>query len=108
VLYNFTGVNGDGALPFAGVTFDEVGNLFGTTAYGGIYNGACQIGCGTVYELSPTSSGSWRERVLHRFTAGADGSLPYSSVTLDSAGNVFGTASTSGAGNAGIAFEIKP
>lgn len=108
VLYNFIGVNGDGALPQAGVTFDALGNLYGTTVYGGIYNGTCQIGCGTVFKLSPNSNGTWHESVLHRFTAGKDGSLPWAPVTLDSAGNVYGTASSSGNGASGVVFEIKP
>ncbi len=108
IVHNFTGVDGDGALPQAGLTFDSVGNLFGTTLYGGLYNGACQIGCGTVFELSPSSNNTWRETVLHRFVAGKDGSLPWAPVTVDSAGNVFGTASSGGAGASGMAFEIKP
>jgi uncharacterized repeat protein (TIGR03803 family) len=108
VLYNFTGVNGDGWSPDAALTFDVSGNLYGTTVYGGIYNGACQNGCGTVFQLTPNSNGTWHESVLHRFAAGKDGSLPWASVTVDSAGDVYGTASTSGAGNSGIVFEIKP
>jgi uncharacterized repeat protein (TIGR03803 family) len=108
VLHNFTGVNGDGAFPQATLTFDAAGNLFGTTVYGGLYNGACQIGCGTVFELSPTSNGSWGERVLHHFAAGKDGALPWAPVTLDSAGNVVGSATSGGSGASGLVFEIKP
>jgi uncharacterized repeat protein (TIGR03803 family) len=108
IVYNFTGVNGDGWSPDAALTFDVYGNLYGTTVYGGIYNGACVIGCGTVFELSPNSNGTWHESVLHRFAAGKDGSLPWAPVTVDSAGDVYGTTSASGAGNSGVVFEIKP
>lgn len=37
VLYTFTGGN-DGAGPYAGLTADKQGNLFGTTLYGGEYD----------------------------------------------------------------------
>lgn len=51
VAYAFQGGN-DGDLPYAGVTMDSSGNLFGTTNLGGGASG-CAIGCGTVYEFSP-------------------------------------------------------
>ena len=109
LLYNFIGANGDGAWPEGGVAFDSAGNLYGTTTYGGIFSGACtSIGCGTAFELTPTSSGLWHERVLHRFAAGQDGAHPYGNVIVDSSGNAFGTASTAGPGASGVIFEIKP
>ena len=46
--YNFTALNGDGSAPQAGVTFDALGNLYGTTVNGG--SGAQ----GTAYKLTPT------------------------------------------------------
>lgn len=101
-LYAFKG-GADGSGPFAGVTFDAAGNIYGTTAYGGPLNQ------GTVFELT---AGSYSERVLWAFH-GTDGSQPFNPVVLDSAGNVFGTTS-SGGGDAqcyrragcGDAFEI--
>jgi len=52
VLYNF-GANGqyDGSGPRAGLVSDAAGNLYGTTAGGGIYS--CVYSCGTVFELTP-------------------------------------------------------
>jgi uncharacterized repeat protein (TIGR03803 family) len=47
VLYSFTGTNGDGSNPYAGLVRDAAGNFYGTTAYGGAY------GYGTVFELTP-------------------------------------------------------
>jgi uncharacterized repeat protein (TIGR03803 family) len=44
-VYDFSGT--DGANPMGGVTLDSNGNLFGTTAYGGVY------GCGVAYEITP-------------------------------------------------------
>ena len=47
--------------------------------------------------------------VLHDFTGGADGALPQSGLTLDNAGNLYGTASEQGGGGqyAGTVFELK-
>lgn len=44
----------DGDNPWGSVTRDSSGNLYGTTVYGGDYNGLCQIyGCGVVWEITP-------------------------------------------------------
>jgi len=51
VLYSFAG-SPDGALPAAGLIFDQRGDLYSTTQSGGTGQ-ACQGGCGTVYEVSP-------------------------------------------------------
>lgn len=74
----------DGASPAAGLTFDNSGNLYGTTIVGGSTN---SIGTGTVYELSPTQNG-WTETVL----ATGNGGYPGSAVRFDSQGNIYGTA----------------
>jgi uncharacterized repeat protein (TIGR03803 family) len=109
VLYNFIGVNGDGAWPQQKLTFDAAGNLYGTTVYGGVYGSACTtIGCGTVFELTPTTSGPWHEKVLHRFTNGRDGANSYAPVVLDAAGDVLGTTYGGGNGASGVVFQIKP
>src|ERR1700722_3629990 len=70
VLYDFQGGT-DGYRPFGPLVFDSAGNLYGTTYYGG--NEECDLGCGTVFELSPDAHGGWTETVLYRFTGGADG-----------------------------------
>ncbi len=97
VLYRFC-ANGlgscpDGAGPKAGLTFDESGNLYGTSYGGGSSGGG---GRGTVYELSPNANGEWTETVLHSF--GLNGSGPLSSIDLDQAGNLYGTVSYGGLG----------
>ena len=59
VIYAFRGIP-DGANPSAGVTIGPNGVIAGTTHFGG--TGACQgfigtdTGCGTVFELAPSSS----------------------------------------------------
>lgn len=74
----------DGAVPMAGVSFDKVGNIYGTTEQGG-YNG---YSWGVVYELSPSLS-NWTETVLHRFNS--SGGYPKSVVNFDKAGKLYGT-----------------
>lgn len=100
VLYSF-GSGTDGAIPVAGVTFDASGNLYGTTSAGGLY------GYGTVFELTPSSSG-WTENILHQFEMGSDGGVPYAGLVF--AGNhLFGAASDGGGGGSdggGTVFEL--
>jgi uncharacterized repeat protein (TIGR03803 family) len=103
-LHSFTGVNGDGSEPQAGLVIDSNGNLYGTTSYGGT-NG-CNF-CGSVFELQPSGSG-YRETILHSFTLGVDGSASYAPLIRDSLGNLYGTTSNGGAGAQGTVFEIKP
>jgi len=48
ILYRFTGLT-DGGNPQAGLTFDQLGNLYGTTVNGGA--GDCVGGCGVAFEV---------------------------------------------------------
>ena len=83
VLYNFSG-GSDGGNPYAGLTFDTAGNLYGTTEAGGSSN------LGTVFQLSPSGSG-WAERVLYNFQGGTDGGNPYTGLIFDDlSGNLYG------------------
>jgi uncharacterized repeat protein (TIGR03803 family) len=101
ILFNF-GSGSTGFNPIGGVILDKAGNLYGTTGYGG---GAC--GCGVAYRLSPNQNGTWTYAVLHAFD-GFDGALPYSSLTMDSKGNLYGTTVGSGPYGGGVVFEITP
>ncbi len=97
--FNFT----DGAYPGGGLIFDALGNLYGTTIYGGIY------GYGTVFELSPKQGGGWQEKVLYSFGDGAQGTSPFvGSLIFDPAGNLYGTTSWGGIHGYGTAFELSP
>ncbi len=91
----------------AGLVFDAAGNLYGTTGGGGAFR------CGTAFELSPEPGGGWGEKVLVNFTAEACG--PAASLTMDSAGNLYGTTVYGGSYNTcnggtscGTVFEITP
>ena len=102
-LYNFTG-NADGSDPATPLTFDSSGNAYGTTASGGAYN------FGTVFQLSI----SGQETVIYSFTGGGDGLDPHGGVTIDGAGNLYGTTVAGGFGGlcagdgCGVIFELTP
>lgn len=98
ILYNFSG-GVDGGEPVAGLTLDEYGNLFGATTDGG-------NGHGVIFELTPSQSG-WIEHVIYTFQGGSDGSAPYGALTLDDAGNLYGTTCCGGLGG-GTVFELSP
>jgi hypothetical protein len=102
LLYSFKGGN-DGARPYAGIVFDASGDIYGTTLSGGTY------GEGTVFELVPVGKThySYKEKILWSFT-GADGASPSNSLTLDSAGNLYGTAPNGGSYGYGVVFEVTP
>ena len=95
MLYSFKG-GSDGANPYAGLILDSSGNLYGTTTSGG---GAQ---AGVVFRIDATG----QETVLYRFTGGADGSAPYGGVTLDPAGNLYGTTVGGGKGKSGVVFKL--
>jgi uncharacterized repeat protein (TIGR03803 family) len=102
ILYNFKpGKNGNG--PGAGLVLDPAGNLYGTTATGGV--GSCAVGCGVVFRLTPQGNGNWVYSVLHRFT-GKDGANPAAAVVLDGTGNLYGTTTQGGPNGFGVVFEI--
>jgi uncharacterized repeat protein (TIGR03803 family) len=103
ILHNFKHNGTDGYQPYASLAFDAVGNLYGTTRSGGVY------GYGTVFELTPEIGGSWTEKLLHSFNSnGTDGIFPFSSLVLDAAGNLYGTAFEGGAYGVGTVFELMP
>jgi uncharacterized repeat protein (TIGR03803 family) len=103
VLYSFAGGT-DGAVPQAALIMDAAGNLYGTTSAGG------PAGNGTVFELiaPKKKNGKWTEKVLYRFGAGTDGATPLSAVTMDAAGNLYGTTSMGGAYGYGTVFQLTP
>jgi len=107
LLYSFAGdATGDGANPaYSPLVFDKAGNLYGTTAYGG----STSCNCGTVFELAKSGS-TWKETVLHAFLGSSqkDGYLPQAGLSLDTAGNLFGTTYQGGTFNAGTVFQLQP
>ena len=116
VLYAFAGF-ADGADPVAEVVFDKNGNLYGMTSYGGSGAPNCfGSPCGTVFQLTPTPTGSWKHTVLYSFNGGTDGGYPGRALTLDPEGNLYGTTGIGGdpsctGGNGdgcGTVFRLTP
>jgi uncharacterized repeat protein (TIGR03803 family) len=86
VLSRFNRAGGP-AQPFGGVVRDQVGNLFGTTLYGGVG------GCGTVFKVAP----GHEAKAAYSFTCARDGANPQARLLLGQSGDLYGT--TSGGGN---------
>jgi uncharacterized repeat protein (TIGR03803 family) len=113
VLYAFCSLTAcaDGERPLAGpLAMDAAGNLYGTTIFGGTST-RCNGTCGVVFKLDTAG----KESVLHSFTGGADGALPWAGVVMDAAGNLYGTTLNGGDlrclpkyGGCGVVFKISP
>jgi uncharacterized repeat protein (TIGR03803 family) len=102
---------------FAPLIADGAGNLYGTASTGG--NGGCvrwgSTGCGTVFKLAPPASPGrpWTETVLYRFPGGNGPWWPTAGLTMDLAGNLFGTTTDGNVYSCftkycGTAFELSP
>jgi uncharacterized repeat protein (TIGR03803 family) len=111
ILHSFGKNNGDGNRPFAGLVFDQAGNLFGTTYYDSVNGGGC------VFELTREKSGEWIEKILYSFTFNTQGPLPeypQGGVIVDAEGNIYGTTVHGGGGvgcepyGCGTVFELTP
>ncbi len=103
VLYSFDPSGRGGIIPDAGVILDSTGNLYGTTALGGIDGG------GVVFQLAHSAS-RWTETMLHGFGAPDDGEGPIGGLIMDRQGNLYGT-TASGPGyehNVGTVYELQP
>ncbi len=72
----------------SGLVMDSAGNLYGVGS-GGVF------GYGAVYKLTQTPNG-WIYSTEHDFTGGSDGASPSGPLTLDTNGNLYGSASAGG------------
>lgn len=88
----------------SGNPYDGTSPLFGTTSLGGARN------TGIVFKFAP-AKGKWTETVIHDFCVAdtcPDGFDPYTGVTVDGSGNLFGVASAGGAYGLGTVYEMMP
>lgn len=103
-LYSFEG-GFDAGFPLSTLVADTLGNLYGTSAYGGI------TGLGTVFVITFSPSGSaLSENVLYNFQAGGDGNSPQAGLIFDQSGNLYGTTAGGGTGTGaqGTVFKLTP
>lgn len=101
ILDKFSSNDPDGKEPFAGLTADKAGNLYGTTWAGGAR------GWGTIFGLTPPKPGQsgWTETVLHSFNRGSDGT-DAGQLTIDNMGNLYGSADNGQQGG-GTVFKLS-
>jgi uncharacterized repeat protein (TIGR03803 family) len=113
VLYAFQGGKTDGSSPESPLIMDKQGDLYGTTNTGG-GTGCNNLGCGTVFKLTPGGV----ETLLHAFKGGMDGANDsfddFAGLIADSDGNLYGTTYAGGGGAAcgssgcGTVFRVAP
>jgi uncharacterized repeat protein (TIGR03803 family) len=96
-LFNFHST--DGAKPVAKMIFGPDGNLYGTTAGGGLSN--TKNGFGTVFRI--TTNGIFTPLVLFQGTNGSD---PQAPLAIGADGNLYGTTTAGGTGGGGTIFRI--
>jgi uncharacterized repeat protein (TIGR03803 family) len=98
VLHSFN--NHNGACSYAGLIFDNFGNLYGTVYAGGPKGG------GAVFELTPNGNGRWIEKVVYAFKFNENGGgYPEGGLIFDAAGNLYGATRNS---SNGMVFELTP
>lgn len=94
-LYRFKSPNGN--RPTGGLTFDSMGNLYGTTYLGG------RNGLGNVYQMTPSG-----EKVIYNFSGTGDAFSPTSPLVFDANGNMYGITGFGGSFFHGAVFELQP
>jgi hypothetical protein len=98
ILYEFQDEE-DGGQPAAGLVMDGSGNLFGATTSG--FRGLRDA---NIFELSPAGD-SWTYKVIYTIT-GPGGCGPEASLTMDGAGNLYGTTDCDGTHFKGNVFKL--
>jgi uncharacterized repeat protein (TIGR03803 family) len=99
VLHSFVGGSDSGNQPYSNLVIDQSGNIFGTTAHGGVND------AGTVFEVAPDGT----ETVLHSFGSGDDGQNPVAGLVMDKSGDLYGTTQNGGGGFiSGVGFKLTP
>jgi len=61
-----------------------------------------------LFSFASPAFASGKLTLLHTFTGGADGSYPDGNLTMDAAGNLYGTTQIGGTAGAGTVFKIAP
>jgi uncharacterized repeat protein (TIGR03803 family) len=99
IVYNFENQD-DGAVPYAGLVADGLGNFYGAATEGGSQGG------GTVFELTPSGT-SWNFSAIQSVPGwGISGS--FRDVMLDSNGTIYATTHCDGSYDAGTVYQLVP
>ena len=96
ILHSFTNTSTDGSSPEPGLA------LIGSTLYGATESGGSN-GYGTVFSISTSGNGF---QVLHSFSFGSDGALPFAGL-IAVGSSVFGTTVEGGSGGDGTVFSVN-
>jgi uncharacterized repeat protein (TIGR03803 family) len=92
--------------PLDGGIRDQAGNIYGTTAFGGLYDS------GVIFRLALNANGTkWVETVLKNFCAKpscADGEEPQNDLIIDTGGSLYGTTFLGGKFGNGDVFRLTP
>ena len=101
ILHNFQN-SSDGAVPYAGLIFDQSGNLYGAATEGGTVPNTG----GTIFKLTPTTSG-WTFTVLYSLP-GSGISGTFRNLIMDASGSLslYGTTHCDGDNNAGTVYKL--
>ena len=96
-LHSFSGSNGEGASPVAGLVQGSDGNFYGTTVLGGTHRK------GTIFNIGATGNFT----ALHSFAGSPnEGALPFAGLVQGSDGNLYGTTARGGTHRAGTVFNF--
>jgi uncharacterized repeat protein (TIGR03803 family) len=104
-LHSFDG--SDGSQPGDRMAQTGDGNFYGTTFFGGSLAECSDLGCGTVFEMTPSGALT----TLHDFCSlpdCADGAVLFESLALGRDGDFYGATWGGGVSNAGTIFKITP
>lgn len=99
-IFSFS--NEDGRLPYAGLFRDRAGNLYGTTAAGGVECPGNE-GCGTVFQLNKTGN----KIRNYSFAGQPDGANPEAPV-IEVSGSLYSTTARGGPLDYGTVYRISP
>ena len=107
-LYSFCSQSGcpDGANPGAGLVQASDGNLYGTTAYGGLQNCYEPVSCGTLFKITPSGTLT----TLYSFCSQSgcpDGAYPGAALVQATDGDLYGITFEGGTYNSGTIFKIS-
>jgi uncharacterized repeat protein (TIGR03803 family) len=74
-----------------GVVFDKAGHIYGVSTHGGTQ------GLGTVFQMTQSGGGRWTLNVIYNFSGyPSDGAYPGAGLTIDAAGDLYGTTQRGG------------